>query len=228
MDGVDLSSIMVQEASQAPDQKTSQTENLPQLPELEKRQQSAAPKEESKDVTDRSTQITKMKLYFDCFDAKLKQIRPKNIDKLSDEELQDLQTKIHFILGAKTNVEAMTKTLPMILKAVEDLSAQFTPLRIQGTHLVCFEPEVQDMIRYCIIDSGLGGITSSPQQRLLFTLLTTAVRQHTINSMVEAMSPEQKQAMASSLQANTQVKKPVLKKPVKTEGTTDDGRFADL
>ena len=194
MDGVDLSSIMVQ----APSQNEPASPAIPEASPVSSQRE--PPKAEP--TTDRTTTLTKMKLYFDCFEAKLKQIRPKDIDKLTDEELQDLQTKIHFILGAKTNVEAMTKTLPMILKALEDLSAQFTPLRIQGTHLVCLEPDIQDMIKYTIIDSGLGGITSSPQQRLAFTLLTTAVRQHAINSAIESMSPDQRRHLQNATQSD--------------------------
>ena len=93
----------------------------------------------------------------------------------------------------------MAKSFPLLLKAAEELIAQFTPLRIQGTHAVCFEPDVQDMIKYTIIDSGLAGINSTPQQRLAFTLISTAMRQHAVNSAIESMTAEQKQAYAKAM-----------------------------
>lgn len=210
MEGVDLSSIMVDYAEPSshdvPCDVPTDDQDITTL--------------DSQVGTERSNLLTKMQLYFDVFEAKLKHIKPKSLDKLSDVELSELQKQIHYILGAKTNVEAMSKTFPMVVKAIEDLAAQFTPLRIQGTHAVCLEPDVQDMIKYTIIDSGLGGINSTPQQRLAFTLLTAAVRQHTLNSLVEAMSPEQKQATMDAMKRAT--------KPVKTEGTTADPKFSGL
>lgn len=214
MDGVDLSSIMVQpepaEQPQLPVERIEEPKNI-KKPKTEP---------EQTELTDeaRGATITKLKLYFETFDKKLKHIRPKNLDKLSAEELEKLQSQIHFILGAKTNVEAMAKSFPIALKAIEDLAAQFTPLRIQGTHNVCFEPDVQDMIKYTIIDCGLAGVASTPQQRLAFTLLTAAMRQHTINSMLESMSPEQRQATIAAMARGNAA----------PENSEADAKFADL
>lgn len=237
MDDVDLSPIMVgynadQIRNNAPVPIT-QPQTQPELP-IEKSTKSkpekpTQPDENSAEIKELTTRI---KLYFDCFAVKLKEIKPKKpIDKLSEEELRDLQSQIHYILGAKTNVEAMAKTFPLMLKAVEELAAQFTPLRIQGTHAVCFEPDVQDMIKYSIIDMGLAGVSSTPQQRLLFTLVSTAMRQHTLNSALESMTPEQKSAYFKAVSTANTVNAPTnnapaVKKPTKPTPLHD--KFADL
>ena len=145
--------------------------------------------------------VVKLRLLFDTFPAKLKDIRPKKpLDKLSEDQLLELQKNINYQLGARTNVDAMAKSFPMILQVVEQLAAQFTPLRIQGTHLVCNDPDVQDMIKYTIIDCGLG-ISSTPQQKLVFKLLSTALQMHVMNTAIESMTPEQKANMAQAMNA---------------------------
>lgn len=190
---IDLSSIMVG-YSDSPKQSTP----VPELPiETPKQDVAVTPKTENKELA------TKIKLYFDIFSAKLKHIKPKNIDKLNEEELQDLHKQVNYILGAKTNVEGMAKSFPMLIKAIEDLAAQFTPLRIQGTHNTCYDPDVQDMIKYTIIDSGLAGLNSTPQQRLMFTLFSAAARQHAMNSAIESMTAEQKAAYYKAMGVNT-------------------------
>jgi hypothetical protein len=231
MEGIDLSSIMVQET---PATSSPAPQVAPSLPEPPKKPPTEPKKETPRtDDPDRSSLLTKLKLLFDVFPEKLKQIRPKNFDKLSDEELQGLKTQIEYICGAKTNVEATAQTVPAILKTIEDLAAQFTPLRIQGTHEVCFRPDVQDMIKYTIIDSGFG-INSTPQQKLAFTLIMTAVHRHTVNSSLEAMTPEQRQGLEAVMRrageppVNPAPKKKTPKRPVKTEGTTADPRFDEL
>ena len=193
MDDLDLTSIMVgydEPTKSDPPPARAEPKPTPPMPE-------PSPAATSDEI---QALITRCKLLFDTFPAKLKDIKPKKpLEKLSEEQLRDLNKNIDYILGAKTNVEAMAKTFPLMLKAVEELAAQFTPLRIQGTHAVCYEPEVQDMIKYTIIDSGLAGISSSPQQRLAFTIISSAMRQHTLNSALEAMTAEQKQAYSKAM-----------------------------
>ena len=199
MDDIDLSSIMV--GNDEPTTVTPQSTVAPKsivTPEATAVIDSTAM--ESTAPLEKQARVTKIRLYFDTFPTKLAGIKPKKpLDKLSDDQLQELEKNINYTLGAKTNVDAMAKSFPLLLKAAEELIAQFTPLRIQGTHAVCFEPDVQDMIKYTIIDSGLAGINSTPQQRLAFTLISTAMRQHAVNSAIESMTAEQKQAYAKAM-----------------------------
>lgn len=154
MDDIDFSAIMV-----GNDESPVIAAPLPELPSPVQAKNDAQ-KAISEDETDdkRPAMITRLKLLLDTFPTKLKDIRPKKpLDKLTDDQLAELSKNIDYTLGAKTNVDAMAKTFPLVLKVVEELAAQFTPLKIQGTHAVCFEPDVQDMIKYTIIDSGFAG-----------------------------------------------------------------------
>lgn len=199
---VDLSPIMVGYSGKSSDAQPITT-SAPEIPSpIKTEPQLISPPQPSS--VPANELVTRIKLYFDIFPAKLKDIRPrKPIDKLSEEELQDLHNQINYHLGAKTQVDGMAKMFPMVLKTVEDLAAEFTPLRIQGTHAVCYDPEVQDLIKYTLIDMGLAGISSTPQQRLVFTLITAAVQRHTINSAIEAMNPAQKEAYFKAMAAAT-------------------------
>lgn len=123
-------------------------------------------------------------------------------------------------MGAKSGVDAMAKTFPMALKTIEDVAAEFTPLRIQGTHMACLDPEMQDLIKYAIIDCGFVGITTTPTQRLIFTLLTTAARQHAINTAFESMTPEQKQECEKAIRA--------ANPPPQNKKAAADDKYAEL
>lgn len=207
MDDLDLSSIMVPAAPVA--EPTIPQMNLPPAKEAPAPKEIPEAKPGDEPVDGVPSLLIKIRLFFDVFPAKLKDIKPrKALEKLSEEELRELERKISYVLGAKTNVEVMAKSFPMALKTVEDLLASVTPLRIQGTHRVCADPEVQDLVKYCIIDSGLAGINSTPQQRLAFTFLTTALQQHVMNTAIESMSTEQKAALAAAMNRQSQPPKP--------------------
>lgn len=221
MDDIDFSSIMVGQEEPAPIAKDYPLPNDIPAPPAKKE----PPRADVNGMTDdkRAAVITRIRLLLDTFPAKLKDIKPKKpLDKLTDDQLAELNKNIDYTLGAKTNVEAMAKTFPLVLKAVEELAAQFTPLKIQGTHAVCFEPDVQDMIKYTIIDSGIAGIHSTPQQRLAFTLISAAMRQHAINSAIESMTSDQKQAMARAMNPPT----PQTQQPTASAPMPD--KYADL
>jgi len=242
MDDIDFSSIMVGQEESAPVTilpspipspvgRSFQDKDIP-VPPAAKKERKDIPAEDDEAMTDdkRSAMITRIRLLLDTFSAKLKDIKPKKpLDKLTDDQLAELNKNIEYVMGAKTNVEAMAKTFPLMLKAVEELTAQFTPLRIQGTHAICFEPDVQDMIKYTIIDSGIAGIHSTPQQRLAFTLISAAMSRHAINSAMESMTAEQKQAMAKAMNP---AQPPTVSqpKPSVPKGTSfqDDDKYADL
>lgn len=182
MEDLDLSSIMVS---------TNQIQPVPTAPKPIPEPKPAPPMpvlEESSAAN--SALVTRVKLYFDTFPAKLKDIKPKKpIESLPEEQLQKLVKEIHYKLGSKTAVDTLAKNSPLMLKMVEDMLAEFTPLRIQGTHMVCFDPDMQDLIKFTIIDSGIGGISMTPQQRLATTLMMTAFQRHTINTL--AAPPQQ-------------------------------------
>lgn len=132
----------------------------------------------------------------------IKDLKPKNLDKLSEDELLELDKRIRERLGGVSSINTMAKSVPTIVKLTEDILAEFTPLRIQGTHLVFMQDELQDLLKYCIIDSGFASLNITPQQRLLHTFLTTAAIQHSLNSSMERLSPEQRAAIQKAAAGN--------------------------
>jgi hypothetical protein len=69
----------------------------------------------------------------------------------------------------------------MGVKAVEDLVTQFTPLKIQGLHQVCNDPDVLDDIKFICIKST-SKMSTTPEQRLGMRFLITAFALHNMNS----------------------------------------------
>jgi hypothetical protein len=68
-------------------------------------------------------------------------------------------------MGAKQNLKMAVGGAIMGIKAVEDLVVQFTPLKIQGLHQVCNDPDVLDNIKFICIKST-SKMSTTPEQRL--------------------------------------------------------------
>lgn len=169
---------------------------------------------------DRTALLNRLKVYAVTFPAKLKGVIPKSLDKLSDEELERLNEQVGLHMGAKGGIEGLAMMMPNALKMVEDLLAMFTPLRIQGTHQACLTPDMQDAIKCALIDAGFAGISMTPIQKITGCLLMAASQRHMLNTAIEAMSPEQRQAMAAALQP-TGPQQPTAAPP-------EDDRYANL
>lgn len=192
---MDLSDVMVQPEAVEP-AALEQPKPAPK-PSRQPRKTAAnePPAEESEERTKR---ITRMTLYFGIFPAKLKPIKPKrDWEKLGDEELERVEKEMDFIMGAKSDVEMTARSLPGIIKAIEDLTAQLSPLRIQGTHAAICSPEGQDLVKCVLIDSGMGGVGGSSWQRLAYLLISTAAQRHAINTAGQ-LTPAQSQKVAEA------------------------------
>jgi hypothetical protein len=88
-------------------------------------------------------------------------------------------------MGAKQNLKMAVGGAIMGVKAVEDLVVQFTPLRIQGLHQVCNDPDVLDDIKFICIKST-SKMSTTPEQRLGMRFLITAFALHNMNSSMAA------------------------------------------
>jgi hypothetical protein len=51
-------------------------------------------------------------------------------------------------MGAKQNLKMAGGSAIIGVKAIEDLVTQFTPLKIQGLHQVCNDPDILDDIKF--------------------------------------------------------------------------------
>ena len=174
---------------------------------------------------ERTALLTRLKVYFATFPAKLKAIAPKSLEKLSDEELQRLNEQVGLHMGAKAGVEGFALMVPNVMKVAEDVIAMFSPLRLQGTHKAFLTPEMQDLIKCACIDAGIcGGLTMTPLQKIALCLMITGSQQHMMNTAIEAMTPEQRQSMAAALQAQTSSPPP----PTQASTPPEDDRYANL
>ena len=175
---------------------------------------------------ERTALLYRLTQYFAAFPAKLKAIKPKSLEKLSDDELQRLNEKVNLHMGAKAGVEGVALMVPNVMMWAEDVIAMFSPLRLQGTHKAFLTPEMQDLIKCACIDAGIcGGLAMTPLQKIALCLMITGSQQHAMNTAIEAMTPEQRQSMAAALQARTsQQPSP----PTQASTPPEDDRYANL
>jgi hypothetical protein len=213
---VDLSSIMVgmPESSAPADfpryndipsdntQREERSENSPQ----QSHQVDIKNATTDKDQRELATQIRQC---FEEFPEKLSTLKNTKLDGKSIEELQKIWSEIEYIMGAKQNLKMAVGGAIMGVKAVEDLVTQFTPLKIQGLHQVCNDPDVLDDIKFICIKST-SKMSTTPEQRLGMRFLITAFALHNMNS-----------SMATPPAAVTDV-------PIQPEIVDTDPKYANL
>jgi hypothetical protein len=176
---VDLSSIMVS----APPEASAPADKLPEIPERE------VPKETTNTSKDTSTDenwrelATQIRHCFEEFPEKLATLKKTKLEGKSLKELQKIWAEIEYIMGAKQNLKLAVGGTIMTVKTVEDLVCQFTPLKIQGLHQVCNDPDILDDLKFCLIKST-GKISTTPEQRLGMRFLISAYALHRMNSSV--------------------------------------------
>lgn len=147
-------------------------------------------------ATSRASLINTLKELFDAFPVKLKDLEPKNFDKLSDEALDRLREKIHARLMVKGAIDGMAARVPDMLMMAEGLIGAFTPLLLYGTHKAFRTDDMQDILKYAIIEAGLVSRTMTPMQHICMTLVQAAGQQHFANAQIVAQVRAQ-QAAAS-------------------------------
>ena len=173
---------------------------------------------------ERTALIARLKIYFATFPVKLRPLKPKSLEKLTDDELHLLNEQVGLNMGVKAGVEGVAAMVPAAIKMAEELLAMFTPLRIQGTHKACLSPDIQDLIKCACIDAGIGGgLQMTPLHRVALCLLITGSQQHMMNTAIEAMTPEQRQSMAAALASADRGPAPPAASP-----PPEDDRFAGL
>jgi hypothetical protein len=117
--------------------------------------------------------------------VKLATLKKTKLEGKSLEELQKIWAEIEYTMGAKQNLKLAVGGTIMTVKAVEDLVCQFTPLKIQGLHQVCNDPDVLDDLKFCLIKST-GKMNTTPEQQLGMRFLVSAYALHRMNSSAAA------------------------------------------
>jgi hypothetical protein len=190
---VDLSSIMVGMPESSAPADFPGYNDPPMIPDnmqREFKEQSENSYQDTKDTTNDKDQhelATQIRQCFEEFPKKLSAIKNTKLEGKSIEELQKIWSEIEYIMGAKQNLKMAVGGAIMGVKAVEDLVVQFTPLKIQGLHQVCNDPDVLDDIKFVCIKST-SKMSTTPEQRLGMRFLITAFALHNMNSSLVTSS----------------------------------------
>jgi hypothetical protein len=158
-------------------------DKLPEIPEREAKR--PAPVEETAEQDQNQRELaTQIRQCFEEFPEKLAALNKTKLEGKSIAE-QKIWDEINYIMGAKQNLKLAIGGAIMTVKAVEDLVSQFTPLKIQGLHQICNDPDVLDDLKFCLIKST-GKMSTTPEQRLGMRFLVSAYALHRMNSSVPA------------------------------------------
>jgi hypothetical protein len=106
---------------------------------------------------------TQIRQSFEEFPKKLSTLKNTKLEGKLIEELQKIWLEIKYIMGAKQNLKMADGGAIMGIKAVEDLVTQFTPLKIQGLHQVCNDPDDLNDIKFICI-KYTSKMSTTPQQ----------------------------------------------------------------
>jgi hypothetical protein len=181
---VDLSSIMVSTPESSTPADFPGYNDPPMIPDnmqREFKEQSENSYQDTKDTTNDKDQrdlATQIRQCFEEFPEKLSALKNTKLEGKSMEELQKIWSEKQ---PAKQNLKMAVGGAIMGVKAVEDLVPQFTPLKIQGLHQVCNDPDVLDEIKFVCIKST-SKMSTTPEQRLGMRFLITAFALHNMNS----------------------------------------------
>jgi hypothetical protein len=186
---VDLSSIMVSapESSAPADFPCCNDPPIPKNMQREEQSENSRQQSHQVDIKNTTTNKDQLKLAtqirqcFEEFPEKLSALKNTKLEGKSMEELQKKWSEIEYIMGTKQNLKMAVGGAIMGVKAVEDLETQFMPLKIQGLHQVCNDPDVLDDIKFVCIKST-GKMSTTPEQRLGMQFLKAAFALHSINS----------------------------------------------
>jgi hypothetical protein len=160
------------------------SDKLQEVPEREVKR--PAPVEETAEQDQNQRELaTQIRQCFEEFPEKLAALKKTKLEGKSIAELQKIWDEINYIMGAKQNLKLAIGGAIMTVKAVEDLVSQFTPLKIQGLHQICNDPDVLDDLKFCLIKST-GKMSTTPEQRLGMRFLVSAYALHRMNSSVPA------------------------------------------
>jgi orotidine-5'-phosphate decarboxylase len=124
---------------------------------------------------------TQIRQCLEDFPEKLSAPKGTKLEGKSMEELQKIWSEIEYMMGAKQNLKMAVGGAITAVKTVEDLVLEFTPLKKQGLHQICNDPEVLDDLKFICIKST-SKMSTTPEQRLGMWFLITAFALHRMNS----------------------------------------------
>lgn len=192
---IDLTSIKYKEKEPETKKESSKekTNDKPRDPpellmKMEKSIKKSKPQKEKptdEEIKKRRTLILVLQMYVNEF-PKLKKYKNTNFDKKTMDELMDMRKEFDATLSCRSNVNAGVQIAVSVIQTLEYVLCSFTPIQAQGLSNIVNDPDVVEDIKILVL-KHLPLISSEPEQRLLFKLITTTMQLHAINTYNESI-----------------------------------------
>lgn len=182
-DDIDLSSIKYKEPETKKEKTKTDERVAPDLKEIEKKMKKVKPIKEKPtddDIKKRRSLILLMQMYINEF-PKLKKYKNTNFEKKTLDELLDLRKEFDATLSCRSTVKAGVNIAITVIQTLEYVLCNFTPIQAQGLSNVINDPDVIEDIKILVL-KHMPLISSEPEQRILFKLITTTMQLHAINT----------------------------------------------
>lgn len=184
IEDIDLSSIKHKADQPEPKKdKVKKERDPPDLIDFDKKiKKVKPPKEKPNDdeLKKRRHLILVLQMYVNEF-PKLKKYKNTNFEKKTIDELMELRKEFDATLSCRSTVNAGVQMAVSVIQTMEYVLCNFTPIQASGLSNIVNDPDVVEDIKILVL-KHMPLISSEPEQRLLFKLITTTMQLHTINS----------------------------------------------
>lgn len=140
------------------------------------------------DIINKRRQILMIQFYINEFPDKLQQFKKMKFEKKTIEELNDLKKEIDFIISNKSNVRSGIQIITTGIQTLEFILLNFTPVNAKGLSNICNDKETLDDIKHLAL-KHCHLISSEPESRLMYKIVTTTLLLHNINSNIDINNP---------------------------------------
>lgn len=125
--------------------------------------------------------IIKIQFALINFPDDLKAFKKIPFEKKSHDELKSILQEVHFTLNNSISVDSGVELLKKSILTLEYITCAFTPVNCSGlSNALCNDPAViKDMKHICVKNMGM--VTTEPEARLLFRVLTSMLTLHSLN-----------------------------------------------
>ena len=141
-----------------------------------------------KDIQYKNKLIEKILQYKQIFFILLKEIEIKDLDDKQIQELEQLLLKIQYVIKNRNIMSNITNGINLAPSIIEHIATKYTPLKLSGyAGLLNENPEYYYQVQEVLLEHDLyDSIKVSPLNRLAYTLISSALLCHQINSSKES------------------------------------------
>lgn len=138
---------------------------------------------EVRSTPERRILLMKIKQYHNRFKDHLKDLKHKDLEKKTEEELEDILKEIQLVVSNKNSGNTLKIAFNSVMPLYELTMVNYAGIRCQGiSHLTAQDPQI-DMILDEIQLEYFNNITYiKPEYRLIMSILKSTVALHSINT----------------------------------------------